>query len=267
MPNDTILRSFNFIMPVEAIEKADDGEWRIRGCASTEELDQQGEIVKMCGLDITPLKEGDGILNWNHSNLPENILGVIDKSEIENNKLMIEGYLLKNSERAKHTYNMMTSFKPADKKRVGLSVEGKVLRRIGADNKIIAAARVDKIAMTIDPVNRGTYAELVKSLEADNKKLEAGEYLLTEEESLDKALQEMANKIAEKFLENIHEDDAKKALAAGDYNVAPSERKDGAALQMESKGTSKKKKKGNKKKLKEKLFETISNHMKDGKKD
>ena len=150
-------------MPVEFDKSGDD--WRIKGLASTENVDLQGEVVKMSGLDITPLQEGKGIFNFDHQKGPENVVGVIDLASIKKDGLHVEGYLLKKCDRAKHIYNILDSLKPKDKKRLGLSIEGKVLKR-SLDGKTIAAARIDKVALTFDPVNPYTYAEFAKSLES-----------------------------------------------------------------------------------------------------
>lgn len=161
-------KDFNFVMPTE-IEKGKNGEWRIKGLASTEHLDLQGEIIKMNGLDITPLKDGRGVFNWDHKPGPENVLGVIDAAEITTDGLFIEGYLLKNCEKAKAVYNILDSLKAGDRKRIGLSVEGKVLKRSDMNGKIISGAKIDKVALTLDPVNPNTYSELVKSLTDSNR--------------------------------------------------------------------------------------------------
>lgn len=171
MPSNNEERSFQFFAPAE-FEKAKNGEWRIRGVASTEDLDLQGEIIKQNGLDISPLKDGKGLFNWDHEKGPENILGVIDVADMKPEGLYVEGYLLKNSQKAKAVYNILESFKPTEKKRLGFSVEGKVLRRSGADGKVIQAAKIDKVALTLDPVNPYTYSELVKSLTNDYERLE-----------------------------------------------------------------------------------------------
>lgn len=156
-------RKFDFWTPV-SLTKNNNGDWRIRGLASTEDVDLQGEVVRQHSLDITPLKEGRGILNYDHSNKPEDILGVIDDADIKEDGLHIDGYLFKNSKNAQAVYNILTSLKDKDKSRVGLSIEGKIYNRGGPGGKIINAARIDKVAVTLDPVNPNTYAHLVKSL-------------------------------------------------------------------------------------------------------
>ncbi len=166
MAEDENSKNFNFCIPLD-FSKASNGDWRIKGLASTEHLDLQGEIVRQNSLDITPLKEGRGLLNWDHKDGPENILGAVDGAELTEKGLEVEGYLYKNSERAKSVYNLLSSFKDKDKRRLQMSIEGKILRRAGPNGRDIAAARIDKVALTFDPVNPNTYAQLVKSLSSD----------------------------------------------------------------------------------------------------
>ncbi len=164
IPKDS--KNFNFYIPLD-ISKASNGDWRIKGLASTEHMDLQGEIVRQNSLDITPLKDGKGLLNWDHQSGPENVIGAVDKADMTDNGLMVEGYLFKNSARAKSIHEILTSLKDKDKNRLQMSIEGKILRRAGMNGKEIAAARIDKVALTFDPVNPNTYAELVKSLTAE----------------------------------------------------------------------------------------------------
>lgn len=158
---------FSFFMPIDLdLSKGskDDKEWRIKGIASTDHIDLQGEVIKQNTLDITPLTDGRGIFNWDHQKGPENILGKIDSAEIKEDGLHVEGYLFKNTEKGRALYNVISSLNSKDKRRVGFSIEGKVLRRAGYDTREILGARVDRIAITMDPVNPHTYAELIKSL-------------------------------------------------------------------------------------------------------
>ncbi len=48
---------FNFIMPA-SLEKSSEGDWVVRGLASTEDLDQQGEIILQKGIDLNRSEEG-----------------------------------------------------------------------------------------------------------------------------------------------------------------------------------------------------------------
>lgn len=163
---------FQFSFPVELVKAENEDEWRIRGVASTEHKDLQEEIVKQAGLDISALKSGQGLFNNDHQKGPENILGKVDYAQNTPNGLYIEGYLFKFQPRAQAYYNIMRSLKKGDKRRVQMSIEGKVLKRSENNEKIIARAKVEKIALTMDPVNAHTYAEIVKSLSVNKIELE-----------------------------------------------------------------------------------------------
>lgn len=165
--SDSKNKDFNFFVPLDVF-KGSDGEWRVKGLASTEHMDLQGEVVRQNSLDITPLKEGKGLFNWDHQSGPENVVGAIEGAEIKNEGLFVEGYLFKNSKKAQAVHEILTSLKDKDKRRLGFSIEGKILRRAGQGGREIAAARVEKVALTFDPVNPNTYAQLVKSLAVEN---------------------------------------------------------------------------------------------------
>lgn len=160
-----VSKKFNFSVPVE-LRKTDEGDWRIRGLASTEGVDLQGEVVKQDGLDISALQQGFGLFNFDHEKGPENLIGAIDKAEKSSNGLMVEGYLFKHQPRAVAFYNVLNSLKEKDRHRVKMSIEGKIIKRAGDNGKIIANAKVDKVALTVDPVNTETYVEICKSLSA-----------------------------------------------------------------------------------------------------
>ena len=156
-------RSFQFNVPVEIMSKDEKG-CRIRGVCSTEDRDLQGEVVKQHGLDFSYIEEGMGLFNWNHKNDPQHILGKIDKAEVNDDKTIVEGYLFPEVDNAKALMGIMGSLKPEDKGRIQMSIEGRIISRGGHDEKDIDAARIERVALTMDAVNPHTYAELVKSL-------------------------------------------------------------------------------------------------------
>jgi hypothetical protein len=226
-------------MPVELVKSKKDEEdvWRIKGIASTPDEDLQGETINQEGLDISVLKAGRGLFNWDHQKGPENIIGQIEKAEfIENDgkrALEVEGYLFNKQPRAQAFYNIMTSMKKASAPRVHLSIEGKILERDFEDNQTIRKARVEKVALTLDPVNPYTYVDLIKSLRDPSEEFvgltpnggSTQEIQLSEDGFISlpkKTIQELIS-IAEK------------ALSAGTGHAdAPASRTGGSALQMES---------------------------------
>lgn len=254
-------KNFHFHIPVELIKGSskdnEDGEeavdsWKIRGIASTPDVDLQGEKVLQEGLDISILKAGKGLFNDNHKGSITDVLGQIDDAMFvdHNGKqaLMVEGYLFKHQEKAKAYYAVMKSVRKGGPPRVHFSIEGKVLERDYTNTSTIKKASISKVALTLDPVNPCTYADLVKSLSAEN----------IEAPSIN--LEELKGKVQEALGEWV------KAMTAGaGYADAPGTRTDGAAMQKESINGSplsvickkdKKKKKINKSMVKS-LIETV----------
>ena len=157
--------AFRLNIPL-TLDKAGDTEngWMIRGLASTEDIDLQGEIVKQKGLDISPIKDGRGWINYNHSNDPEDMVGKLNDADVSGKGLFVEGYLFKKHKKAQSIYSILKSLNDEDRHALKLSIEGQIEKRVGKDNKTIASAKVDKVAITFDPINTNTYVELVKSI-------------------------------------------------------------------------------------------------------
>jgi len=223
-------KDFKFYVPVELV-KAENGdeEWKIQGIASTPDEDLQGETIDQNGLDISVLKAGRGLFNWDHAKGPENVLGQIEDAEfkdIDGKKcLMVKGYLFKHQERSKAFFNILRSLKKGNGPRVHMSVEGKILQRDFTDSKTIKKARIDKVALTLDPVNPYTYAELVKSLNSPE--------IPDSSETIESPSEEFIS-IKKAELEKLVEF-AQKALAAGiGYASAPTSRSGGEAMSKES---------------------------------
>lgn len=163
-----------FAKGIFTLDKSGDTEdgWKIRGLASTEDRDLEGEIVKQKGLDISPIKEGRGWINFNHSQDPEDIVGKLTDGRIGKEGLEIEGYLFKKHKRAQAIYSILRSLDEKDRHSIKYSIEGDVQQRAGRNKDIVTAAVVNKVSITFDPINTNTYVELVKSLKAMNKKQE-----------------------------------------------------------------------------------------------
>ena len=219
---EKFVKDFQVHVPVE-IYKSDEDEWKIGGIASTDDVDLHGEEVLQEGLDISVLKEGRGLFNNDHQKGPENVLGEIENADFvdHNGKkaLMVKGYLFKEQERAKAYYNIMRSVKKGRSARVHFSIEGKILERDMTNTSKIKKARVTKVALTLDPVNTNTFANLVKSINADNEKAEQ-DFLFEE--------------IME-TVKSLLKDRIEKALAAGaGYTSAPASRTGGEAMSTES---------------------------------
>lgn len=166
--------NFKFVMPAD-LEKGKDGEWKVRGLASTEKVDLQGETIMQKGIDLTPIDKKKGILNFDHQKGPENTIGLLDGYTRTAKGLVIEGRLFKNHTKAKAVYEIMSSLAEGDRGRVGLSVEGQILERDAANPRIIKKCRINAVAVTLSPVNTETFADLVKSMNTESVEFNAEE--------------------------------------------------------------------------------------------
>lgn len=149
-------------MPAEIIKSGD--EYKIGGLASTAALDKQGESLIQKGIDLTPVDEGKGFFNFDHSNKPEDTLGLIDGYKKDEKGLYVYGRLFKGHKRAEAVYAIMKGLENEGRGAVGLSVEGQILERDPLNPKIIKKCRIKNVAITFNPVNADTYAGIMKSM-------------------------------------------------------------------------------------------------------
>lgn len=222
--------TFQFTMPAEIIKSGD--EYKIGGLASTSGLDQQGESLIQKGIDLTPVDEGKGFFNFDHSNTPEDTLGLIDGYKKDEKGLYVYGRLFKGHKRAEAVYSIMKAMQDSGTGSVGLSVEGKILERDPLNPKIIKRCRIKNIAITFNPVNKDTYASLMKSMSGADIEWEATKDQKSEAKSVDPIFS------AGQVMELVQ-----KALGVGDSYAkeAPGNLTGGDALAQESLDKKKKK--------------------------
>lgn len=222
---------FRFVMPAD-LEKGKDGAYKVRGLASTQGMDQQGETIIQKGIDLTPIDKKKGILNWDHQKGPENTIGLLDGYKKGSKGLYVEGRLFKNHTKAKAVREIMESLGDGDRGRIGLSVEGQILERDKTNPKIIKKCRINAVALTMNPVNTDTFADLVKSMNsADEVEFDSTEDHIKEEH------QDEAMFTAGQVLQIVQ-----KALGVGGGGLAaPNTRTGGDALAQESMDSKKKK--------------------------
>lgn len=162
-----------FDMPVELdFQKSMTGSRRIvRGYASTETVDQQGEIILQNGINFTPLLKS-GFINYDHQTKQLNgaklpiIIGYPTKAEVRDRGLWVEGELLKSdgtssSEQLRLADEMwelgVALQKSGGGRSLSYSVEGGVIERKG--NRIVKSV-VRAVALTHKPVNSEATVEL-----------------------------------------------------------------------------------------------------------
>jgi len=186
---------FRVFVEAEVFEKAGapaGQRRRIGGIVSTEQPDQEGEVVLQRGLDFKPFLKS-GWFNDNHSQATaDGVLGypaevkMVRKGEMlpsgrkaEANAHWVEGYLLPGWKPAQKIWELGKSLQDTGR-RLGFSIEGKIQQRTGPKNvfkkskdggkgewvgNTIAKAVVRNVAITNCPVNQDTGLEvLAKSL-------------------------------------------------------------------------------------------------------
>lgn len=164
-----------FFIPAEFSKSGKDKEMRICGLASTPDTDRDNETVIQQGLEIDDFVNY-GFFNYNHDN--SYILGYPDKTKTKITKdgLYVEGNILP-SEMGRRIWDAAVALqKSKAPRRMGFSIEGKVLKR-DEQGKILKA-KVYNVAITNMPVNpNATWEALIKGMTTENGDAFIGESL------------------------------------------------------------------------------------------
>ena len=165
---------FQIPVELELVKSVGGGSRRmVRGYASMEKLDQQGEIILQHGIDFSPLLKS-GFLNYDHQYIEgipgvkmPTIVGYPTRAEIRDKGLWVEGELLKSddpnpqSEQLKMANELwelgLALQKSGGRRSLAYSVEGGVLQRHG--NKIVKSI-VRALAITHKPVMEDATVEM-----------------------------------------------------------------------------------------------------------
>lgn len=167
--NDKLLgtgEDFHFFVPAEAVvvKGGKDGKDELRliqGVASTAHKDLQGEVVRQTGIDYGYFMK-HGYINDDHKDGPEHKVGEPVECRMTPEGLWIKAVLYKGKERSEYWWDHINALAANNSKRkVGFSIQGKILRR---DGHHIVKCWLQDVAITASPVNTNTWAEVVKSL-------------------------------------------------------------------------------------------------------
>lgn len=132
----------------------------IQGYASTPAWDSDGESIVKSGLDIS-YYVNQGWLNWMHNNSPDHVIGIPVYSKIDHIGFFTKGMLF-NSDMATHVWNLASELKELGyPRKLGYSIEGKVLARSAINKSKIVKAKVTNVAITHIPVNTEATFEVV----------------------------------------------------------------------------------------------------------
>lgn len=132
----------------------------IQGYASTPAWDSDGESVVKSGLDIS-YYVNQGWLNWMHINSPNHVIGIPIYSKIDHIGFFTKGMLF-NNDMATHVWGLAQELQNLGyPRKLGFSIEGKVLARSAINKAKIVKARVTNVAVTHIPVNTEATFEIV----------------------------------------------------------------------------------------------------------
>lgn len=151
---------------------------KIGGVISSEAVDADDEVVLQDGVDWSYF-EANGWFNYDHGKGADNILGYPEKVIRDGAQTRVEGHLLLSNPKARSVYDLAQSLaKSNSPRKVGFSVEGRVLERDPKDRRRILKSQVLYVAITPTPVNTSTNMELIKSLA---RACDAGERMVKSE--------------------------------------------------------------------------------------
>lgn len=188
------INNFNFWCPVEISKAIDENTGEelmlLGGIASTADEDSDGEFLDPKGFDIRPLLKS-GMVNWHHQakTCPGTIVGEPTKAEIRKEGLYIETKLYPSSQVARDIWELAKTLdSDSDTRRLGYSIEGRVISRksddrTSPDYKKITKAVITGVAITHQPKNPKTFANIIK-----------GEIDELDEEAEEKEKKELENK-------------------------------------------------------------------------
>jgi hypothetical protein len=236
------------------------------GLFSVETVDASGELVKIDGVDISNVAEGRCWVNWEHlqkendddkrQHVPgSEIVGKViyakklfteDDCENERQRYywdlfklpMIYGIIRlfnaqEGHESAKHiAATIRDSVENEEPLTIGYSIEG---NNLGREKNVITKALLKAVAITLAACNKASVMAVLRD-----------EYLGIDEkedpEVLKNEIQVSKFKSCFSKVEIVYSPTMLKALEAGSYDAAPSQLTQGAALQSENLGRSRKKK-------------------------
>ena len=156
--------NFSLWMPVEVTKGttvSGDEKWGFKGIASTTKRDTDNEVLMPQGFDLSYFTES-GLVNWNHQSKdnPSAIIGEPTLAKVVPDGLYVETELYK-TPTAKGVWELAKAMSKK-KRKLGFSIEGKVLERDPLDATKITKAKITGLAITPTPKNNATFAEMVK---------------------------------------------------------------------------------------------------------
>lgn len=165
---------FDIYLPIDSIEKAKSNSnvenYIVRGYASSNDRDYQGEKIDQSGMDISYLMS-DGYIDIEHDK--SDICGVpTENTHMDEHGLYLEAVLFGDNPGVQRMLSLQRNFdKSGIKRNIGFSIEGTVLERDSLDESIVRQVQCTGVALTTHPANKyarvDSWDTLVKSMNAD----------------------------------------------------------------------------------------------------
>ena len=166
---------FNFFVPIEcgeelrkAAKKDRDGgrydNMVVKGVASDSSRDTDDETLDPNGFELSRFLKY-GWINYDHRAVdsPKFNVGEPIGAEVRDNQLHVKGRLFKGNKLARDIWDTMIMLENSDSTRkMGWSIEGKALERDKNNPKRVRKALITNIALTPNPKNANSYADIVK---------------------------------------------------------------------------------------------------------
>ena len=175
---------FNFWVPLDdsggylekaaKTEKGDDRRYDnmyLEGMASNNAKDSEGEVLEPSGYDLSRFLKS-GFINLEHKSKtdPRYIIGEPVSAAVKGEEFHVKGKLYKKSEIARNLWDTVIMMKNSGATRkLGWSIEGRALERSIADPKRITKALITGVALTFNPVNTNSYADICKGEQKEDR--------------------------------------------------------------------------------------------------
>ena len=199
MSQKTLNDNFSFFTPIQLEKgKSEAGVtvMKMKGIASTNSKDEDGEVLDPNGFDLSYFMKS-GYMNWNHqtNQNPLAIIGRPTKSSIENGQMKLECELFDYNPLAKDVYKLGEVLQKSGGG-LGFSIEGKVVERDEKDPTKVLKAKITGCAITANPKNKDSVAEIVKGYDGNDLTLIKSMYSAYDNKSEDEKEKAMSTQSA-----------------------------------------------------------------------
>jgi len=176
--------NFNLFAPINFIKGKDSKGntlMKMSGIASTSSKDADDEFLDPKGFELDYFLNF-GYMNWNHQSNknPLAIIGKPTSAKISKGQMILECELFNHNPLAKDVYKLAEVLKTQGLN-LGFSIEGKVIERDKKDPKKVLKAKITGCAITPNPKNQDSIANIVKGYDEGDLDLIKGMYSAYEE--------------------------------------------------------------------------------------